>query len=151
MGELYERLLLKTKHVKVWLGYAEFESNFIESSSNFSDLCEPEETKLKKKISRTRAVYSRAYCCMRETPGQRENALMVLKAWRDFELSCKTESEEKITERVKQIELLMPKKTNIKRTTNESTLENHWEYIFPDEETSSLGIRLLEGAKKWKR
>lgn len=54
--ELFERLLQKTDHVKVWISYAHFEINADESAEEDDDETVSEEAK-----SRARAVFERAY------------------------------------------------------------------------------------------
>jgi len=71
--ELYERLLQRTKHVKVWISYADMEASLGEFESEQATFRD-----------RTRAVYKRAEQALKEAQLTEERALL-LESWRDFE------------------------------------------------------------------
>lgn len=107
---LYERMLDRTKHVKVWLSFATFEAQPLgsdeaddeadgegggrrggqgeqgeASGSGGGDEGEGDE-RASVRAERARAVYTRAFKSIRENqPDGKEEAQMVLEAWRDFE------------------------------------------------------------------
>ncbi|CAB4020502.1 Crooked neck 1, partial [Paramuricea clavata] len=66
--DLYERLLERTQHVKVWISYAQFELT----------------TDLDDRISQTRNVYERANRELK-TAEDKEERLMLLESWKQFE------------------------------------------------------------------
>lgn len=75
--QLYERLLKKTEHVKVWISYAQFELNIPEEEEE-----EEEDTgmEVEKPVSeeakdRARKVFERAYKCMKEKDLKEEASL----------------------------------------------------------------------------
>jgi crooked neck len=73
---LYDRLLAKTNHVKVWLSLAQFE------------LTNPENAE--SSASAARSVYKRAYDALKLANSSNEARMMVLEAWKDFEVNIFT-------------------------------------------------------------
>ena len=67
--KLYNKLLKKTQHVKVWLSLAQFEATIDEADS----------------IDRTREVFEQAYKTLR-TATDKEERLMLVEHWLDFEV-----------------------------------------------------------------
>ncbi len=66
--EVYGRLLQKTKHLKVWISYAKFESENAKNSSN------------------ARKVYQQSYNHFKTNePELKEERLMILENWIGFE------------------------------------------------------------------
>lgn len=128
---LYERLLERTHHVKVWISYAKCEHSM------------PAEDN----IQRTRAVFTRANRALR-TCQEKEQRLMLLEAWKDFEDEFgDKESESKVKQ-------LMPRKvTRRRQVTTEDGSQSRWEefvdYIFPDDEAAKPSLLLLAKAKEW--
>lgn len=101
---LYERLLDRTKHVKVWLSYAKFEAEPLplpeqeqqDQQQQQSD--QPQQQRQRQageglsvgdraaRAARARAVFERGFRSIREgSPDAKEEAVMLLEAWRDFE------------------------------------------------------------------
>ncbi|RNA13134.1 crooked neck 1 [Brachionus plicatilis] len=135
--ELYNKLLSKTQHVKVWLSYAQFETNNPQNGDQ--------------NIDKTRKIYRRAFDSLKNTQNSNESRLMILETWKDFEIS--NESDE---EKIKQVEKLMPKQIKKRRKIQaEDGTDAGWEeyidYIFPDDQAQSSSLKLLELAKKWKQ
>lgn len=94
--DLYNRLLSKTQHVKVWLSFAQFEAN------------NPENGDLN--VDKSRKIYRKAFESLRNTPNNNESRLMILEAWKEFEVN--NESEE---EKLQEVEKLMPKQIKKRR------------------------------------
>lgn len=94
--ELYNRLLSKTQHVKVWLSYAQFEANNTENGEL--------------NLDKARKIYRKAFESLRNTPKSNEPRLMILEAWKEFEIN--NESDE---EKVQEVEKLMPKQVKKRR------------------------------------
>lgn len=106
---LYERLLERTGHVKVWLSFAAFEEAALpekggdesdsddgESDGESGDddgaggdrpsLDAPDDESLLEREARARAVFERAFASLREeSPELKEEAVAVLEAWRALE------------------------------------------------------------------
>lgn len=70
--QLYERLLSKTNHVKVWLSLAQFEMSNPENSETAAKKC--------------RDVYRRAYDSLKISNSNSEARMMILETWKDFEV-----------------------------------------------------------------
>ena len=68
---LYNRLLSKTQHVKVWLSFAQFEANNPLEAENCKE--------------NARAVYKKAYNELKNA-SNKESRVMVLEAWKEFEV-----------------------------------------------------------------
>jgi crooked neck len=105
---LYERLLDRTKHVKVWLSYARFEAEPLPLQQQDQQQQDPQQQQQQQqpdqqqqqprpgeslstadrasRAARARAVYERGFRSIREgTPDAKEEAVMLLESWRDFE------------------------------------------------------------------
>uniref|UniRef100_A0A0E0DEK7 Uncharacterized protein n=1 Tax=Oryza meridionalis TaxID=40149 RepID=A0A0E0DEK7_9ORYZ len=78
--ELYERLLDKTKHLKVWISYADFEA-----SAGSSNGCEKSRNE---QVQRSRAVFQRTFDYFRNSASElQEEVSILLKEWLDKEIS----------------------------------------------------------------
>lgn len=130
---LYERLLQKTQHVKVWISYAEFEASTTEEYS----------------VEKARSVFRRGDKTMRSEE-TKEERMLLLEAWKKFE--CKHGD----TSAQAAIERMMPRKVKKRRRVqNEDQGDSGWEeyfdYIFPDEKDNQPNFKLLQMAKMWKQ
>lgn len=135
---LYERLLEKTSHVKVWISYAQFELSVPESD-------EDEETSLQIARDRCRAVFLRAHAQMRKAE-LKEELVVLLKSWADFE------SDHGTGETQKKVQGLLPKQVKKRRELDDGTIEEYYDYLFPSEsdQKSKKLFELLETARLWK-
>jgi crooked neck len=129
--ELYRRLLERTQHVKVWLSYAKFESS-LESEDS---------------IEKGREVYENGDRSL-QTSESREERMMLLEAWKEFE--------EEQGGRPDIVEAKMPRKVKKKRKIyredgTDGGWEEYWDYIFPDDQSASSNLKLLEMARLWKK
>ncbi|KAF8474834.1 hypothetical protein BDZ91DRAFT_280904 [Kalaharituber pfeilii] len=144
---LYERLLQKTEHVKVWISYAQFELNIPEEEEE-----EEEETdmEVEKPVSeeakaRARKVFERAHKCMKDKD-LKEDRVLLLNTWKSFEATHGTEED------VKKLEAQMPKRVKKRRKLDDGTFEEYMDYLFPaDEQQNAQLTKLLEAAHKWKQ
>ncbi|KAI6653773.1 Crooked neck-like protein 1 [Oopsacas minuta] len=119
---LYERLLDKTKHIKVWLSYARFEASI-------------EEWK----------VPERADKLLKELR-QPEERKSLHDSWLTFEMTHGDEASQY------DIKAKAPKCVkNMRQSGGGMEWEEYWEYVFPDEATNASNLKLLEMAKKWKK
>lgn len=132
---LYERLLERTTHVKVWLSYAKFElNNKIDGDMN---------------IGLARSIFNRANEALRSNP-DKESRVLLLENWKDFEMENGNEStQEKVSSK-------MPRKIKKRqKIIDEDGIEQGWEevfdYIFPEDEASKPNLKLLAAAKNWKK
>ncbi|CAG2250099.1 CLF1 [Mytilus edulis] len=130
---LYRRLLQRTKHVKVWISFGQFEKTTGEENC----------------IEKARTVYKEANNAMKSA-GEKEERLMLLESWQEFEEDNGDE------ETRKHVDKLMPQKIKKRRKIqtedgSDAGWEEYHDYIFPDEEASQPNLKLLAMAKKWKQ
>ncbi|KAF0893165.1 hypothetical protein E2562_023192 [Oryza meyeriana var. granulata] len=90
--ELYERLLDKTKHLKVWISYADFEASA--GLRNEDTGCEKSKNAIKnqdslmERVQRSRAVFERAFDYFSNSaPELQEEMSILLKEWLGKEIS----------------------------------------------------------------
>ena len=131
--QLYERLLERTQHIKVWLSFAKFEASVgtEEGAAN------------------ARSVYERANRSLVSGYSSEERA-MLLEAWKDFE---KEHGDEKSLESVhKRMPRRVKKKRKVYREDGtDAGWEEYWDYIFPDDEAAAPNLKLLQMARMWKQ
>ena len=142
---LYERLLQKTDHVKVWISFAHFELNVPDP-----DAPEPEDEDAPQPISAAsiisaRKLFQRAYARLKDL-GHKEERVALLQAWKAFEAEHGDEKERK------EVLDMMPRRVKKRRKLDDDSFEEYLDYVFPkdDEGAAKLG-RLLELAGKWKK
>jgi len=131
--DLYKRLLTRTQHVKVWLSFAQFELQL-----------EHED-----RIEQARHVYESANKKLRQS-GEKEERLMLLEAWRQFE----KELDDGVS--MKNVDSLMPRRVKKRRKIqsedgSDQGWEEYFEYIFPEDEADKPNLKLLAMAKMWKK
>eukprot|EP00808_Paulinella_micropora_P006480 g12364.t1 len=128
---LYKRLLQRTKHVKVWVSHALFEASLNE-------------------FDKARAIFEEADSNFKGQEEQREERKILLESYRDFEKAYGDE------EKLNQVKARLPRRVKKKRQIvlddgTEAGWEEYWHYIFPDEESASKSLKILEMARKWKK
>ncbi|KAF7846557.1 hypothetical protein BT93_L4163 [Corymbia citriodora subsp. variegata] len=141
---LYERLLSKTDHPKVWISYAKFEINVpyseVESSAEQGAISQQAKT-------RARALFQRAHDLYKDKDMTNER-VELLTAWKSFEAAHGTaDDQDKINKQ-------MPRKVKKTRRieAEEDRLEEYMDYIFPaDDERQAKMSKLLETARAWAR
>ncbi|KAF9869797.1 pre-mRNA-splicing factor clf1 [Colletotrichum karsti] len=139
--DLYERLLEKTDHVKVWISYAHFELNIPEDEEGAD-----EEAPISAEAKvRARKVFERAHKSMREKD-LKEETVTLLNAWLSFEKTHGAEGD------VEKVQKLMPRKTKRRRRLEDDSFEEYIDYVFPadDKQTQNLS-NLLAMAQAWKQ
>ncbi|KAG2627457.1 hypothetical protein PVAP13_3KG126430 [Panicum virgatum] len=153
--DLYERLLDRTKHLKVWISYAEFEA----SAGLGSEESESEEKKDEvgyqeqqmERVNKCRAIFERAFDYFRTSaPELKEERAMLLEEWLSKEVSFGDLGD------ISLVQKKAPRKVKRKRpipTEDGSTIayEEYIDYIFPDEVTQAPNLKILEAAYKWKK
>ena len=126
--ELYERLLEKTKHLKVWISYAKYE---VHENSEES----------------ARSILKKAEAFFKNSQNKEDRALL-LESWLEIENEIGDEHW------IKTIQEKMPKKVKKKRKleniNDDAGYEEYLDYVFPDEEKDSRNLKILEMAHKWK-
>ena len=173
---LYERLLVKTSHVKVWISYAQFEAAQEEQNQRSEDDADVDEGATE---HRARRVFERGYAALKEA-GLKEERLLLLEAWKAVETGlpggkrtipsihilafvtcCSRLHSGGIASKV---EAMMPRKLKMRRRVaqdegggsnavveeEDEEWEDYYDYIFPDDEKPVRGLKLLENAAKWK-
>eukprot|EP00898_Chlorokybus_atmophyticus_P002064 jgi/Chlat1/2859/Chrsp194S00790 len=159
---LYERLLDRTKHVKVWMSFAQFEASVPvpgepsnEEDAENGEQPEADEMELelaKQRRSETaRGIYERGLRSLQETaPDAKEERVMLLEAWRDFEaehgnVQTREDVNKKLPKRVKR------KRPVISEDGIAAGYEEFYDYIFPEEAGAAPNLKILEAAYRWKR
>ena len=132
---LYEKLLEKTNHVKVWISFAEFQ------------VCLPEENEM---VARGRAVFERAYRSLKgldvrnfshRTDCQR---VTLLESWKQFEVKYGDENS------VAKVDKLMPTVVKKRRRLEDGTFEEYLDYLFKDDDARRT-LSLLQKAEEWRK
>ena len=157
---LYDRLLARTQHVKVWLSYAAFEAAPLPEAEEEEEEAgeggpgataeDPDEAD-DVRAARARSVYERALRHFREeAPTLKEEAVMVLEAWRAFEGAAGGDG---AAPRVAAVDAKMPKRIKRKRPAPDGRggMEEYYDYVFADEGGAAPSLKLLEAAQRWKR
>lgn len=130
---LYECLLERTQHIKVWLSFAKFEASLGDENG----------------LMHCRHVYERANKCLKNRQNNEERA-MLLENWLDFE------REHGDTESIEALLTKIPRRVKKQRKVyredgSDAGWEEYWDYIFPDDAASAPNLKLLEMARIWKR
>ncbi|AWP20452.1 putative crooked neck-like protein 1 [Scophthalmus maximus] len=131
---LYKRLLQRTQHVKVWISYAKFELS-IDGGGD--------------RLQRCRQIFEEANKGMRSCE-EKEERLMLLESWREFEREFGSDSTEE------RVEKLLPEKVKKRRKLtaedgSDAGWEEYYDYIFPEDAANQPNLKLLAMAKMWKR
>ncbi|WFD00672.1 NineTeen Complex (NTC) component [Malassezia yamatoensis] len=175
VNELYERLLEKASHVKVWISYAlgqmaaaiateqdedadameQAEAQQAQYSLSEQDLAARQEQR-KQAADNTRAIFSRAYNSLRDQ-GQKEDRVVLLEAWKAFEVEHGDDAY------MSAVDAKMPRIQKKRREIPDSDgaseevrawplyLHQYYEMIFPEEEAQNKpALKLLERAHAWR-
>jgi len=146
---LYERLLQRTQHVKVWLSFAAFEAAALPGGEGEGVAGEGEEAPAARAAA-ARDVYRRADRALAEAGGEKEARVMVLEAWRAAEeaageAAAAAEVERRMPRRVKRRRALLGE------DGQEAGTEEYFDYVWPEEDGGDAGkLKLLEAAQRWK-
>uniref|UniRef100_A0A7I4AFQ1 Uncharacterized protein n=1 Tax=Physcomitrium patens TaxID=3218 RepID=A0A7I4AFQ1_PHYPA len=155
--QLYERLLDRTKHLKVWVSYAKFEAavQLEEEARADEEGREPDMAKAaeqaEERARRTRSVFERAYDSLRTiAPEQKEERAMLLEEWKETERNFGEFGD------VAAVQKKLPRKVKRKRpvTSEDGTaagFEEYTDFIFPEETGMAPNLKILDAAYKWKR
>ncbi|WCJ34756.1 Pre-mRNA-splicing factor CLF1 [Euphorbia peplus] len=144
--QLYDRLLDRTKHLKVWISYAKFEASAMEEVVEGVDSLEDQKRKC---IQNARRVFDEAVNYFRTSaPELKEERAMLLEEWLNTEVSFGELGD------VSLVQSKLPKKLKKRRPISSEDglagLEEYIDYIFP-EETKAPNLKILEAAYQWKK
>ncbi|UIZ22335.1 hypothetical protein KXD40_005355 [Peronospora effusa] len=138
---LYERLLERTKHVKVWMSFAQFEAS---SSDNKNAQGE--------NLKSARDVFERALRYMKEQGGDelKEDRVLCMETWLEMERKGGNDM------MIQKVSDMLPRKVTKQRMAyaqdgTELGLEEYADYIFPDDEQAQSHLKLLQAAQLWKQ
>lgn len=131
--QLYDRLLQRTQHVKVWISYAEFETTTEEEAS----------------IDKARVIFKRGDKTLKGEDSKEERMLL-LEAWKKFEYKHGDTASQMAVDK------MMPRKVKKRRKVQTEDMsdagwEEYFDYIFPDDEDNQPNFKLLQMAKMWKQ
>ncbi|KAI5451636.1 NineTeen Complex (NTC) component [Naganishia albida] len=137
---LYERLLERTGHVKVYISYALMEASTLggDEEDEEEDPGSPE---------KARAVFERGYKDLKAR-GEKENRVVLLEAWKTFE---KDHGDE---ESLAKVQELMPKVMKKWRQAEDgSGLEEYYDMVFADDEREAnpASFKFFQAAQEWKQ
>ncbi|KAJ0048456.1 hypothetical protein Pint_17006 [Pistacia integerrima] len=152
---LYERLLDRTKHLKVWISYAKFEASAMKEDVEGSELAEDDaqEDLLEQKkqcIQNARRVFEKAVNYFRTSaPELKEERAMLLEEWLNMESSFGELGD------VSLVQVKLPKKLKKRRQIViddglSAGYEEYIDYLFP-EESQTTNLKILEAAYRWKK
>ncbi|KAK9067586.1 hypothetical protein SSX86_011697 [Deinandra increscens subsp. villosa] len=147
---LYERLLDRTKHLKVWISYAKFEASAIEEEAEEQQEELPEDVLLEQRklcIQRARGVFENAinYFRTSSAPELKEERAMLLEEWLNMESSFGELGD------IELVRVKLPKKLKKRRRIEiDDGYEEYIDYLFPEEAQAS-NLKILEQAYKWKK
>jgi crooked neck len=159
---LYERLLEKSGHVKVWLSYAQHlaSSGAAESVRVTREVYVRADRMLKDRIVELPIGASRTdpvSVAMREAAaGDRVRLLDAWAAWeRAMAAEMGADLDVEADEYVKRVAALMPRRIKRRRAVTDSRgadagWEEYYEYVFPEEQESNPKLKILEAARQWK-
>jgi crooked neck len=141
---LYERLLEKTDHVKVWTSYAHFEINVPDNDAEAAN--ENEEIPISDAAkARARAVFTRAHKLYKSRDLTSERVAL-LNAWKSFEDAHGSEADKEA------IAKQMPRKVKKRRRLDDDSFEEYMDYVFPADDAGAAGMsKLMAAAAAFKR
>ena len=117
---LYERLLKKSKHIKVWLSYIKYELEM-------------------EKLDKMRNLCQRAIDFFKKENLKKERKEII-----EFWINCEKDDNEK--ERIKK---MLPSIKKITKKNEEGIIEEVDDLVFPDDEKENKGLKILGNALKW--
>ncbi|PVU94335.1 hypothetical protein BB561_002632 [Smittium simulii] len=139
--ELYEQLLLRSDHIKVWVSYAQFECSI--ARDQHSETATDSDVS-NNQVQRSRVIFERSYKHYKKL-SKASPRKSILEAWRSFEV----EFGDKDT--LANVDKLMPNKVKKRRALEDGSWEEYFDFIFPDDQDQMPNIKLLEMARKWKQ
>ena len=145
---VYERLVDRSGHVKVWISWAMFEVGVPDDGDEGADEAEEEEERPVSPMAkaRARAIFDRAYTALKAAQDS-ASRVALLQAWQSFEAAHGNAAE------IKKIDDMMPRRVKKRRRLEgEDGFEEYWDWVFPaDDEGARKMANLLERAREWKK
>ena len=135
VAALYERLLERTRHVKVWLAYAAYEA------------AAPGEAAPRR--ANARRVYERAHDALRDAAD--DDRVALLDAWRAFEAAAARAGAAPAPPHAGEAKLPRKVKRKRPRADDPDASEEYYAFVFPDDARKPVNLKILEMAKQWKR
>eukprot|EP00485_Elphidium_margaritaceum_P022952 CAMPEP_0202711074 /NCGR_PEP_ID=MMETSP1385-20130828/22943_1 /ASSEMBLY_ACC=CAM_ASM_000861 /TAXON_ID=933848 /ORGANISM="Elphidium margaritaceum" /LENGTH=729 /DNA_ID=CAMNT_0049370737 /DNA_START=27 /DNA_END=2216 /DNA_ORIENTATION=- len=135
--ELFQRLLSKTKHVRVWINYAQFEAQINEPI-------------LARNIFKSADTHFKQQCQQSQDMVDIEQRAILLESWLQFESFWGNETQQN---EIKSKQPIQIKKRRPIETADGSHAgyEEYYHYQFPDDEKQKDSFQtLLQKAKAWK-
>ncbi|KAK8967523.1 hypothetical protein KSP40_PGU018903 [Platanthera guangdongensis] len=154
---LYERLLDRTKHLKVWISYAKFEASVgledldISVKAQLENVDPSYREEQIDRIQRCRGIFGRAFDYFRTSaPEMKEERAMLLEEWSNMETVFADLGDLSL------VQSKLPRKVKRKRAISSEDgtpagYEEYIDYIFPDEVAMAPNLKILEAAYKWKK
>lgn len=139
---LYERLLERTEHVRVWITYAQFEMNAPDEETETGTANDDSISDSAK--ARARAVFERAYKLFRDQD-LKEERVSLLQAWHAFEEEHGAEEEKA------KVAKMMPRRVKKRRRLDDGSFEEYLDYVFPADDKAAAGMsKLMARAQAWR-
>jgi crooked neck len=156
---LYERLLERTDHVKVWISYAHFEINVPDEDEEEGD--EDEEKPVSEAAKeKARKVFERALKSMKDKELKEEASssldtmisvltvaqrVALLNAYLSFERTHGS------SEDIEKVNKQMPRKVKRRRKLDDDSYEEYMDYVFPADDQAAQSLsKMLAMAQSWK-
>ncbi|KAJ0042507.1 hypothetical protein Pint_17915 [Pistacia integerrima] len=147
---LYERLLDRTKHLKVWTSYTKFEASAMNEDVGGSELAEDDAQKIYlNKRSNAFRMQGAVNYFRTSAPELKEERAMLLEEWLNMESSFGELGY------VSLVQAKLPKKHEKRRQIViddglSAGYEEYIDYLFP-EESQTTNLKILEAAYRWKK
>ncbi|XP_033331607.1 pre-mRNA splicing factor crn [Megalopta genalis] len=133
--QLFERLLERTLHVKVWIAYAKFEL----ANSTAEDGVD--------NVVLARRIFERGNDALRSS-GDKESRALLLEAWRDFE-NEKGDDETRVKIMEKMPRRIKRRRRIVGEDGNDDGWEEVFDFVFPEDESQRPNLKFLAFAKAW--
>ncbi|KAF8585656.1 pre-mRNA-splicing factor CLF1 [Ramaria rubella] len=158
---LYERLVERSGHCKVWVSFALFEAAPIKAADVEDDVEEDEENVRMEPGNPThaRTIFDRGYKYLKEENSKASERNLeediakykkarqdLLEAWKAFEEEHGTEVD------VVKVQGMMPTPKKVRKQVDEFNQEEVWEMVFPDDlrDSNPQTFKFLQMAQAWK-
>jgi len=147
---LYERLLAKTDHVKVWTSWAQFELSVPDDDDDNDNDNDNENDDQNRPVTdaaraRARAIFTRAHARLKDRDLTHDRVAL-LAAWRAFEALHGSPADQQ------RLEQQMPRKVKKRRKLDDDSFEEYVDYVFPADDASAAKLaKLMANAQRWKQ
>ena len=136
---LYERLLSRTGHVKVWISFALFEINVPDTDAVDDEEAEDAPVSEEAK-ARARAIFERAHTLYKDK-GLKDERVALLNAWKSFEDTHGSEADkEKLAKQ-------MPRRVKKRRRLDDESFEEYMDYVFPADDEGECEDGEVDGGR----